>query len=158
MKISTLLTALFLLSAISCKKESNTDCVNNSPWYRDGVRLAYKNYPILISDDSLIINIKKISDNRFESQSDLGALGFGSFQEICGNKVYQASTSAFNDKYLVYDLDASVGATWNVEAATLQGNAVTHTITVKQKNASITVPAGTFTGSAFEIVSKIGGR
>jgi len=49
--------------AISCKKDE-AKCNNNSPWYQDGIRMAYKNDKQLIGVDSIRVFIKKIGTNR----------------------------------------------------------------------------------------------
>ncbi len=156
--ISCVIAASLTVVAASCKKDEKPGtCAIDSPWYKDGARHAYKNNSPFIDADSLIVTIKKLSDTRFESRSDAGLIGFGGFQEICGSKLYAASTAEFSDTYLLYDLDAKVGDSWSITQSTFQGNSVVNTMTMMEKNVALTVPAGTYTVSVIKIESKIAG-
>ncbi|HRO45660.1 hypothetical protein [Agriterribacter sp.] len=141
---------------ISCKKD-DTNC-NNSPWYQDGVRLAYKNDRQLIGVDSIRVFVKKIARNKVRSMSDVGFSEPEGYLEICGNKVYKASSEQFSDSQLLYDLNGNIGDKWTVETTQEWGRKVVNIVTLKEKSVSVTVPYGTFSTTMFEMETSFDGN
>lgn len=151
-----LLTYLIIVTfGFSCNKD-DAGC-NNSPWYQDGVRLAYKNDRQLIGVDSVRLFIKKTIQSRVRSMSDIGFFEPEGYLEICGDKMYKASSEKFNDKQLFYDLKGNIGDQWTVETTEEGGRKTVEIVTLKQKLVSVTVPYGTFTTTLFEIETKYDG-
>lgn len=140
---------------VSCKKEE--DKCNNSPWYKDGVRIAYKNNKQLIGVDSIRVFVKKLGTNRVRSMSDIGFSEPEGYLEICGEKMYKASSAQFADRQLLYDLNGNIGDQWTVETITDVGRKVTNTVTLKEKSVSVTVPYGIFATTMFEMETKFDG-
>ncbi|MCO5238652.1 MAG: hypothetical protein M9904_01230 [Chitinophagaceae bacterium] len=135
---------------ISCKKSNTSNC-NNSPWYQDGVRLAYKNDMQLIAVDSIRVFVKKINQNKVRSMSDIGFSEPEGYLEICGGKMYKASSQKFNDSQLLYDLNGNIGDRWTVETTEETGRNIVNIVTLKEKSVSVTVPFGTFNTTIFEM-------
>lgn len=149
-----------LLSVISCKKDekNNNACINNSSFYKDGARFAYKNTPIVIPADSVFVTLEKITDNQFKSTTHYDEFMVASnYIEICGTKGYQSMTASFENKQMAYDLAAKEGESWTLAASTVSGVSASNTITLTAKDIEVTVPAGKFKVSVFRAVSKVNG-
>ena len=155
--VRILLGCLMILSlGTSCKKDS-TGC-NNSPWYQDGVRLAFKNDRQLIGVDSIRVFVKKITRNKVRSMSDVGFSEPEGYLEICGGKMYKASSEKFNDSQLLYDLNGNIGDKWTVETTQeASGRKVVNLVTLKEKSVPVTVPYGTFNTTIFEMETRLDG-
>ncbi len=65
--------------------------------------------------------------------------------------MYKASTQEYTDLQLLYDLNGNIGDKWIVETEAF-GTKTVETVTLKEKNVSVTVPYGTFNTTLLEII------
>lgn len=141
------LAFLFLCCLASCKKEDN--CINKSPWYQNDVKLTYRNAEPGMADN-IHFFVTRVDKSKVITIDDIGVFAPVGAIEICGSKLYKASTQEYKDIQLYYDLNANVGDKWVVKTDYF-GTSVTEAVTLKAKNVSITVPYGTFNVTEFEI-------
>lgn len=146
------LSLLFYGSFISCKKQKDDTCPNNSPWYQQGVHLTFvSTMPGLA--DNIQFYVTRVNGSRVVSIDDVGAFAPVGYLQICGKKVYKASTQEYTDLQLLYDLDGNMGDKWVVETEAF-GTKTIETVTLKEKNVSVTVPYDTFNTTLLEIIGQ----
>ncbi|OJY99622.1 MAG: hypothetical protein BGP13_06090 [Sphingobacteriales bacterium 40-81] len=89
--------------------------------------------------------------------SDVGFSEPEGYLEICGEKMYKASSEKFSDRQLLYDLNSDIGTKWTVETVQESGRKVTNIVTLKEKSVSVTVSFGMFSTTMFEMATKYDG-
>ncbi len=143
-----LLAMLCFFSLSSCKKkEVLDDCLNTSPWYQKDVKLVFKsNLPGLA--DNVNYFVKEVNKSRVQVIDDIGIFVPIGHLRICDKKLYKASSLQYTDEQVFYDLNGSVGDKWIVETEEVS-NRIVETITLKEKNVSLSVPNGTFETTIF---------
>lgn len=145
------LSLLVTVTIFSCKKDNDPitpDCANNTGWLRNGHEAVFVNTPIYITADTLYASFEEVSTGVFKSTSkfDNGTVYPVQFNylQACNNSIYQAATVDLSNKQETYRIDGNVGDTWTTTNTSTGGNTITNVNTIKAKDISITVPAGTF--------------
>lgn len=152
--MNRLLTTLFIFSLFftGCQDEiepgPDPACTNNSGWLRNGHELVFENNSLFVLADTLYTTLEEVSPGIFKTTNiyDNGALypPLISYQQACGNSVFQSSTADMANSQEIYRMDGNVGDSWVANITSQGGQSVTMTTTIIARDVQVTVPAGTF--------------
>lgn len=162
--ITYLLLLIFLTSISSCKKtdddsgkEIPSDCTNNTGWIKNGHQFVYINDPYYIFADTLYSSIEEISAGVFKisHRYDDGFIYpvYSAYLKPCKNEIYQGSSAAMANAFVVYHIDGNVNDTWSNTTTSAGGYTITTNYKITGKNVSVTVEAGTFTCLKIHLIS-----